>query len=48
MYEAAAAAASAHGAEAASNMGADGGEYAQANTASGDDDAIDAEYEVKN
>ncbi|MCL2304195.1 MAG: molecular chaperone DnaK [Planctomycetaceae bacterium] len=49
MYEAAAAAASAHGAETASNMGADGGEYANANAnAGGDDDTIDAEYEVKN
>jgi len=57
MYEAAAQAAAAHGAQTASDMGADGGQYSQASAAEaaasgddtgGDDDTIDAEYEMKN
>ena len=48
MYEAAANAAAAHGADAASGMGADAGEYKQASeAAAADDDTIDAEFEVK-
>ena len=49
MYEAAAQSAAAHGAQTASDMGADGGEYNKAGAAgaSGDDDTIDAEYEMK-
>lgn len=53
MYESAAQSAAAQGAESASEMGADGGEYKNASSSTGaasaaDDDTIDAEYEVKN
>ena len=51
MYEAAAQEAAAHGAETASGMGADGGEYKKASDTAaenpGDDDVIDADYEMK-